>query len=183
MKFCGNYKHIIKPEWIDALLNSKGTLITPFHDYVEDPIQAKKLLEDRYIPERVNATDDIFINGAYGSNLIMAEMYTKDNLPFEIDLGELNQFLVGDWWIIKQLPGQFMPVHKDTANPVDDNHRFWFPWTDYTPGHVFIHEGKFVGNYKAGDLWQYNNDDDLHGSANISTTPRIIMQISENIIK
>lgn len=187
MKYFGNYRHLIKPEWIEALLSVKGTLITPFHDYVEDTETAEKLLKERYIPGRINPKtpeeENLFLTGVYGSKLIMAEMFTADNLPFNLDLSELNKFLAGDWWIIKQMPGQFMPIHRDTAKPVKNNHRFWFPWTDYKLGHVFIHRRKFIDNYRAGDLFRYDNDDDLHGSVNLSDTPRIIMQISENVIK
>ena len=186
MKYCGNFKHLIKPQWIQSILQSKGTLITPFHDYVDDPAVAATLLKQRYIPERVaaknQAQQDLFLSGVYDSNLIMAEMFTADNLPFQLELGEVNRFLKGDWWTIKQMPGQFMPMHRDTAKPVKDNHRFWFPWVDYEPGHVFLHQGKFIDNYSAGDLFQYYEDDDLHGSVNLSLNPRIIMQISEHVI-
>ena len=186
MKYCGNYRHLIQPHWIQSILATQGTLITPFHDYDSDPIKAAVLLQERFIPERTPANNqehlNLFLTGAYNSDLIMAEMFTADNLPFDVDLKELNLFLKGDWWIIKQLPGQFMPIHRDTAKPVSNNHRFWFPWIDYQPGHIFMHNGKFIDNYKAGDLFQYENDDDLHGSVNLSLQPRIVMQISEHVI-
>lgn len=186
MKYCGNYKHLIQSEWIEAILDTKGTPITPFHDYTEDPIKAKKLLEERYIKERLPTTnpteEELYFTGPYNSNLIMAEIFTKENCPFDMHLKELDQYLIGDWWIVKQLPGQFMPIHRDTAKPVDNNHRYWFPWTDFQTGHIFLHRGQFINNYKAGDLFRYDHDDDLHGSANISLQPRIIMQISEHII-
>ena len=181
MRFYGNYRHLIKPEWVTALLTTKGIPISPWKDHTNE------IKEDEVVVEQTTAQTPeeaaLFAkDGPYGNTLIMAEMFTADNLPFELDLGELNHLLTGDWWFVKQLPGQFMPLHRDTKNTYDDNIRIWMPWLDYQEGHVFIHEGKFVKDYKAGDMWQYDKDNDLHGSVNIGLTPRITFQISQKVI-
>lgn len=180
MIFYGNYKHLIKPEWIDKLLSTKGIEISPWKDHTGSNDDAQKNI-DQTLAEN-NEQANLFKNGTYSDSLIMAEIYDQRNIPFNLDLGDLNKYLDGDWWIVKQNPGQYMPIHRDTVNIHDDNNRFWMPWTDYQEGHVFIHEGKFMNNYKAGDLYRYNKDNDLHGSVNIGLTPRIILQISQKEI-
>ena len=112
----------------------------------------------------------------------MAEIFTENNLPFNLDLGELNELLIGDWWLVKQMPGQFMPLHRDTVYNQDNNIRLWMPWLDHQEGHIFIHQGKYIKNYLAGDLYQYTKDDDLHGSVNIGLVPRLVLQISKKKI-
>lgn len=176
MKFFGNYKHLIKPEWIDLLLTTKGIPISPFKDH--DPSNNEKEKDINLTLAKSKQEYSLFQDGVYGDNLIMAEIFDRRNCPFKLDLEELNQFLNGDWWIVKQMPGQFMPLHRDTANIHDKNYRFWMPWKDYEAGHVFIHENRLISNYKAGDIYQYNKDNDLHGSANIGFSSRIVLQIS-----
>jgi hypothetical protein len=181
MKYLGNYKHLIKQEWISLLIETKGTPISPWKDHKESEI------EDDVIIEQTTATtkDEASLfskDGIYGNKLIMAEIFTEENLPFPLNLQELNYLLDGDWWIVKQLPGQYMPMHRDTVHNQNDNIRIWMPLIDYTEGHIFIHEGKFVKDYTAGDLWQYNNDNDLHGSVNLGLTPRFILEISKKKI-
>lgn len=180
MNYYGNYKDLIKQEWIDILLTTKGIEISPWKDHDGREDTAKVNLNQTLAANEQEK--DLFTKGIYSDNLIMAEIYDKRNCPFELDLGELNKYLQGDWWIVKQMPGQFMPLHRDTVNEWDENYRFWMPWIDYQEGHVFIHEGKFVNDYRAGDLYRYNKDNDLHGSVNIGLTPRIVLQISQKEI-
>ena len=180
MKFYGNFNHLIKQEWIDTLISTKGIEISPWkdHDGTDDNVEVNV--------DQTLATDDsqadMFTNGPYGNNLIMAEIFDNRNCPFDLDMGELNKYLQGDWWIVKQMPGQFMPLHRDTVNVHDNNYRFWMPWKNYEAGHVFIHENKFVSGYASGDLFRYVQDNDLHGSVNIGLTPRIVLQISQKEI-
>lgn len=177
MKYYGNYKKLIKPEWIDSLLETKGIEISPWKDHDESNNYNEIDLNQTLVNDEKEK--ELYINGAYDENLIMAEIFDQRNIPFKLDLGELNRFLRGDWWIVKQKPGQFMPLHRDTPNIHDNNFRFWMPWTDYSQGHVFIHEGEFIKNYSSGDLYRYNQDNDLHGSVNIGLTTRIVLQISQ----
>jgi hypothetical protein len=181
MKFLGNYKHLIKDEWIHLLLTTKGIPISPWKDHKESEI------EDNIDVEQTTAKSvkeaSLFLkDGKYGNSLIMAEMFTNENMPFDLDLKELNYLLNGDWWFVKQSPGQYMPIHRDTKNTHDENTRIWMPWLDYQEGHVFIHNGRFIKDYKMGDLWKYDKDNDLHGSVNLGLTPRLILQISQKLI-
>jgi hypothetical protein len=175
MEFYGNYKHLIKEEWIDILLKTLGNTISPF----EDP---KKINLKKTTASSDNEKSLFLDDGIYGSNLIMCELFDRDNLPFSLDLGELNYLLNGSWWIVKQMPGQYMPIHRDTIHRKEGNRRIWMPLLDYQEGHIFMHEGTFMKDYKAGDMWLYYNDDDLHCCVNLGYTPRIVLQISEHMI-
>jgi hypothetical protein len=180
MDYYGNYQHLIKDKWIEILLSTKGIEISPFQDNDDSKDKKEKNIDQTLANN--SAEEDLFKNGPYDDNLIMAEIFDNRNCPFELDLGDLNKYLQGDWWIVKQAPGQFMPLHRDTTNVHDDNHRFWMPWKDYEAGHVFIHENKFITNYKCGDLYRYDKDNDLHGSVNIGLSHRIVLQISQKEI-
>jgi hypothetical protein len=50
---------------------------------------------------------------------------------------------------------------------------------DYEPGHIFIYKNELVKDYKAGDVFIYDDSQDIHGAANISYLPRIILQITD----
>ena len=83
------------------------------------------------------------------------------------------------WWITKMLPGNFMPMHTDPHTLYESNSkRFWMPWQDWQPGHIFMYENKVITDYKAGDVWEYENSAALHGAANIGFVPRIVLQVS-----
>jgi len=180
MKYCGNYKHLIDPEWIELLLSTKGIPISPWKDHKENEI--KEEIDFNQLLTSTQDERDLFITGPYGESLIMAEMFTEENIPFKLDFKEFQHLFAGDWWVIKQLPGQYMPIHRDTAIFYEENNRIWMPFIDYQQGHIFIHEGNFIKDYKAGDMFKYHKDNDLHGSINLSMTPRLVLQISQKPI-
>ena len=90
-------------------------------------------------------------------------------LPFE------NEY---HWWITKLYPGQFMPMHSDPHTHDRACKRYWIPLQDYEPGHVFIYKTQLKRNYRAYDVFEYDNSKDLHGAANISHTPRVVLQVT-----
>jgi len=59
--------------------------------------------------------------------------------------------------------------------------RYWMPLQDYTAGHVFIYKDKMIADYKAGDVYQFDNETDTHGAANIGHTSRIMLLVTEYI--
>jgi hypothetical protein len=86
------------------------------------------------------------------------------------------------WWFIKMTPGQFMPMHRDPHVTVDhEKHnctRYWMPLQDYAPGHIFVYNNEFMSNYRAGDLWSYDDANEIHGACNIGYTPRLTFQFT-----
>jgi hypothetical protein len=94
-------------------------------------------------------------------------------------LGPLNlPYKDYHWWITKLYPGQFMPMHTDPHTHDRSCFRLWIPLQDYEPGHVFIYKDQMIINYKAYDVYEYNNSQDKHGAANIGHTPRVVLQVT-----
>jgi hypothetical protein len=99
----------------------------------------------------------------------------------EADLGYLKLPIDNKyhWWITKLYPGQFMPMHSDPHTHERPCKRYWIPLQDYEPGHIFIYKTILINNYNAYDVFEYTKSTDLHGAANISHSPRVILQVTE----
>lgn len=83
------------------------------------------------------------------------------------------------WWIVKLKPGQYQTVHQDphlftATNPV----RYTMYLQDWQPGHIFIYKNKTISNYKAGDLFEWDDSLGEHAVVNLSNTNRYSLQIS-----
>lgn len=83
------------------------------------------------------------------------------------------------WWIVKLKPGQYQTVHQDphlytSVNPK----RYTMFLQDWQPGHVFIYKNKTISNYKAGDLFEWDDPLMEHAVANVSFNIRYSLQIS-----
>lgn len=83
------------------------------------------------------------------------------------------------WWFSKMTPGQRMPMHVDRAEPNKEIHKYWMPWTDYSPGHIFSIGDKVITNYKLGDVYEFDYAGEWHGACNIGHTSRIVLQITD----
>jgi hypothetical protein len=164
MKFLGNYRTWINPHWLTEVLNSRGDG-RPAEGQISDTPE----MEQEYQKARA---------AGYKDNEIYFWMFDKKNSAIDIPQ---PPFLEGKyhWWITKMLPGNFMPMHVDPHTLYQKNsNRFWMPLQDWQPGHIFMYEDQVITNYKAGDVWTYDNPAALHGAANIGYVPRIVLQIS-----
>ena len=163
MQYIANYNHWVRQEWVDEILNSKGW---------GRPAEGKKpdsIEEER---EYQRARD-----AGYKDSDIYFYMFDKTNVSFTLEF----PFITGNyhWWITKMMPGNFMPMHIDPHTEYQANsQRYWMPWQDWQPGHIFMYEDTVTTNYAKGDLYCYTNSNGLHGAANIGYTPRIVLQIS-----
>ena len=102
------------------------------------------------------------------------QVFNGSNLPFKLDwpfTGELK------WWFSKLNPGDTFPMHVDTFKD-DNNKRYWIACQDYEPGHVFIYKDTLVTNYRAGDVFLFDEPTALHGAANLSTVAKISLQVA-----
>lgn len=163
MKYIGNFADWIDSNWLDEIHANRGTA-RPSEGKKPDSLEE----ESEYAKARAAGykDDDTFFY-----------MFTKDNTSFDI----IPPFIEGrfHWWITKMLPGNFMPVHIDPHTIFQKNSkRYWMPWQDYEPGHLFLYEDQVITNYKKGDLYEYSNSSAIHGAANIGHVPRIVLQIS-----
>jgi hypothetical protein len=164
MKFLGNYRDFIDPNWLPTLLSLRGD---------GRPKEGAKPSDDDTRAEYAKA-----IAAGYDPETVYFWMFDKNNTPFDIPKPPFitDKF---HWWFTKMLPGNFMPLHIDphTLNQ-NNSQRFWFPLQDWEPGHIFMYENQVITNYKAGDVWTYENSNAVHGAANIGYTPRVVLQIS-----
>jgi hypothetical protein len=162
MRYIGNYKKWIDPNWRQLVLDTVGQARPkdwPPADAVESA-EYKKYEE-----------------AGYDLNSINWWVYEATDLRIEIN----PPWCSGDvhWWITKLMPGQYMPMHSDPHTHYEDCQRYWIPLQDFEPGHIFIYNNTFINNYNVGDVYEYYNSTDLHGASNIGHTPRIILQVTE----
>lgn len=83
------------------------------------------------------------------------------------------------WWIIKLHPGQMQAMHFDPhllgcSNPK----RYTMFLEDWQPGHIFTWDDKMLSNYKAGDMYRWNDPMCYHGVVNIGYNTRYTLQIT-----
>lgn len=161
MEYIGNYCDLIKDEWIDFLLAHDGQLL---------PDNRECLLPD--FDEQ-----NVAINDSWKSEYRYSwYKFEIADLPFTISWPVAVTEHI-DWWVIKQLPGQCIPIHID-QNPPDSTTRYILMLQDYIPGHVLIWNGDLVNNYKKGDIYKMTDVNATHGSSNISNTPRLIVHLT-----
>lgn len=162
MIFLGNYSHWINPDWIASILNTDGYVAPRDVNFSEDG--RKEMHESEKKVYEVYGTDGEFFN------LLESSM-----LDFNIDPPWIKEDF--HWWITKMKPGQFIPVHSDGPKHLKGK-RYWMPLTDWEIGHIFMYEDQYVKNYKAGDLWMYEQSMAPHGAINIGHSVRLILQVS-----
>lgn len=162
MIFLGNYSHWINPNWLTSILNTAGCVAPRDVNFSQDG--RKEMHESEKQMYEVYGTDGEFFN------LLESSM-----LDFEIDPPWIDEEF--HWWITKMKPGQFIPVHCDGPKHLKGK-RYWMPLTDWELGHIFMYEDRYVKNYKAGDLWMYEQSMAPHGAINIGHNVRLILQVS-----
>ena len=85
------------------------------------------------------------------------------------------------WWFVLLYPGEFQAMHVDPhLTEVDDFVRYTMFLQDWEPGHIFVYDDKILTNYKAGDMYEWNDPMCVHGPANIGYNIRYTLQITLN---
>jgi hypothetical protein len=93
-------------------------------------------------------------------------------LPPEI-FGEIVEI-----WFTRLDPGDVITLHQDAYDvSVDDYVRYSMYLQDYKPGHIFIHSDTIVVDYKAGDVYKFNDPFVWHAAGNLGLEPRLTAQI------
>jgi hypothetical protein len=156
MKYIGNYADWIDSDWLPYILDTDG-FPRPSggnNPDVEEFRQAEK--------------------AGYSLDTTMWYIYEPHDFPFTVS-SPIDTDKRFAFWFIKMKPGQFMPMHRDPVSSFKNNvERYWFPLQDYEQGHVFIYEDSLFTDYKAGDLFKYDNPNAIHGACNIGWSPRVI---------
>lgn len=165
MKYIGNYSNWLNPNWLNELVVSSGIGRPQNGKRPDSPEEEREYAKARA--------------AGYKDDAVYFWMFDKDNVSFDLPQPPFIENAKFHWWITKMLPGNFMPVHIDPHTEYEKNSkRYWIPFQDWEPGHIFVYEDQVITNYKAGDVWCYENSTALHGAANIGHTTRIILQIS-----
>ncbi len=154
----GNFKNWVNKDLLDKVLNQEGQK----RPGAEESIGSKQQESPWTNIENIGAKWSFYYNEIGVDDL---------DLPIEYK-GRVN------WWFVKLNPTCVFPLHKDTFH--DDSttaRRLWIPYQDYEPGHIFIYKDTFIKNYTAGDIFEFDDPMALHGSANISTIPKVSLQI------
>lgn len=164
MKFVGNYSDWINPTWEKMILATDGQARPrdwPASSAVESAEYSRYEL------------------AGYNLNAVNWWVYEFADLDVSIIPPWTNGKI--HWWFTKMTPGQFMPMHTDPHAHDAKCIRYWMPLQDYVPGHVFIYKDEMVNGYKKGDVFQFTESTEIHGAANISHSPRIMLLITEYI--
>ena len=165
MRFVGNYKDYINQEWIDYISTARGTAGPAERKVSEHPE------EDAEFQKLKNA--------GYDSDAIYHYTFIPDIVPFTLPQPPFAPTSNFKWWFSKMLPGNFMPMHIDAhVYHLPNSRRFWIPLQDWKPGHIFMYEDRVITNYKAGDVWVYDDTQALHGVANIGYEHRLVLQVT-----
>lgn len=83
-----------------------------------------------------------------------------------------------EWWLCKINPAKAFPWHTDAFKAEAKNfRRIWMSVQDFTPGHVFVYDDKILAPYKAGDMFEFEDNQMWHAAANLAYTPKITLQI------
>lgn len=158
MKFLGNYKNWVNDELLNTVIATDGEL-RPGNEINQSS-------KDQY--------NEWNLKEAEGAKFYFYYKFDKVKtivLPFETTG-------IVKWWFVKLNPTYTFPLHRDTFK--DDSkeiRRFWIPYQDYIPGHIFIYKDTFIKDYQAGDIFEFDDPLALHGSANLSKIPKVSLQI------
>jgi len=165
MKYIGTFNKWIDPLWENKILTSKGQ--SRPCDW--PPSSAAESAEYSKYQEA-------------GYDLTATHWYLYEHQDLNLDL--IPPWTVGKvhWWFTKMLPGQFMPVHTDPHTQGILCNRYWMPLQDYEAGHIFLYKDSMISNYKKGDVFMFDDEQDIHGAANIGHSPRIMLLVTEYVV-
>jgi len=165
MNYIGNFSSWVQDEWVSEILSNPGWSLPK--DLEKDPSVVLNSDERKWFKAGYKRSDHFF------------SAFYKEHCSFDIKAPWSPQSW--DWWIVKMMPGQFIPVHGDLSMATRKNAKsYWMPFQDWEIGHVFMHQDKTITNYKKGDVFEYDASI-LHCAVNISLVPRIILQVREYV--
>lgn len=163
-KLVANFGDWIKPEWIEYLLKEPG------------------MRKPEYIPgqDEFNQAHEKITNTYDMRHTFWYKFESKNfpfpaPFPFTVDGVEFKEGKNCEWWILKYLPGNLMPFHVDMDGSITHMTKFWMPLQDYKQGHVMIYGDELVANYKAGDLFMFEDLLTPHGACNMGYEPRLLL--------
>jgi hypothetical protein len=177
LKYIGNFIDKVPAGLIETLLAEDGE-ITPVYqpDKWQGSIEieaALKQVEDAGYP----ALDYSFHQ--YTDNTVCMQPFVNDLKWLSLTNIVPKQFNQHHWWIVKYNPGDMQPMHVDPhVRNASECMRYTMMLTDFAEGHILTHDDFMLTDYKAGDLFLWEDYYCYHGAVNIGYTPRISLQVS-----
>jgi hypothetical protein len=170
MQLIKNYADWIKPELMNHLESSTGDTVPVWQP---NRWKGHPMLDEARERARVGYSNNIHFFQQF--NIDSADM---QDFKFEMATIEGDNRPVS-WWFIKLLPGQMQTMHFDPhllncVNPI----RYTMFLQDWQPGHIFTYDDKMISNYKAGDLYRWDDPMCYHGVVNIGYETRYTFQIT-----
>jgi hypothetical protein len=171
MKFIGNYKSWMDSQKIMEHLEACKGEPTPV--WQPDKWSGHPLLEKFKELVRPGYSDKNYVFHMMGpeSPEMKGFNFTLPDLPAART--QIN------WWFVKLYPGEFQAMHIDPhLTEVKNFIRYTIFLQDWEPGHIFVWDDKYISNYKAGDMYEWNDPMTVHGPANIGFHTRYTFQIT-----
>jgi hypothetical protein len=187
MNYIGNENNWITNELMDLLENNSGSKLPVWNPnrFRGHPLLDKvRIAGESYFGEKI---PNNFFHVFYSQTDCMK------NYNFVLpDLIPSQESIV--WWFSKLDPGEYQFMHYDaillgvahddpeftnvaSAKKLINPKRYTMFLQDYHPGHVFIYDDKISINYKKGDIFEWSNQETLHGVVNISFKTRYTLQL------
>ena len=169
MKFIGNYLDWVTPEVWNVLINTNGDTVPVWQP---DRWRGTPMLDHARERARPGYSDNKHFFQQFNKRTVcMENLITNMPIPLE------RKFCT--WWFIKLLPGQMQFMHVDPHVEEEKNVlRYTMFLSDYTPGHIFVYEGGMTMDYKAGDLYLWDDPMSFHGVCNIGFENRYTFQLT-----
>lgn len=173
MDYVGNFKDwIVKNKVIDYLESIHGDRVPVWQP---DRWKGNAILDD--IREKVRPG---YSNNRFFFHQINSTSKEAKDLNFvwpDIDYNRKQRF----WWFVILYPGEFQPMHVDPhLTELTNFRRFTMFLQDWEPGHIFTYDDKIITNYRAGDMYEWNDPMTLHGPVNIGYNTRYTLQITQH---
>lgn len=190
MKYIGNFKTWLdeNKEIIEKMAAGHGERNGSYHEeeifrMKGDRRPAPPTEEDLYA-ETLDLAD-LWKGAGYELHKVSWEMFYESHLgefkpPFEIS----SKY---EHWFCKMSPGDILPMHDDRVEGRTVKEllaegttvkRYWMACQDAKHGHVFAYKDTLLTGYKAGDMYLFDEADDLHGSCNVGFVPKISYQLT-----
>lgn len=120
---------------------------------------------------------ELALTAGYDLNKIKWTLYYSRHFTKEIKL-PFDAGVDSHWWFCKLNPGDMFPMHQDLFEENKPNiRRFWMPCDNSKLGHIFVYGNKMLEDYRAGDLFEFEDPKEWHAACNLGFEPKISLQI------
>jgi hypothetical protein len=164
IEYIGNYNFKINTAWVNKMNSTTGEIRPNGRMVATDSV-------NKQLSDWSNA-------GYIDASSVQWELFHDWDFEEKLDFDSID-FCQGKqitWWISKVKPGKCFPMHYDTIKEdLVNPKRYWIALEDYKWGHVFIVGNRVVRDYRAGDVFLFDNS--IHGAANVGLETKFSLQL------